>query len=296
MEKIGPYRSGQMIQALLKVLADGGLMRGQQVVDGVRKILPPTEFELGEYESRPGKPRFDTIIRFKTIGPVKAGWMTKGRPGWQITDDGRDALAQFSDPLQMWNESNAAYRRWAVDQPDSSVEDAADSAEDNSLIVSIEQAEETAWDEIEAYIRGMPPYEFQNLVSALLKAMGYHVPWVSPPGKDGGIDIIAYTDPLGALGPRIKVQVKRHNTGSVGAADLRSFLAVLGQQDVGIYVATNGFSTDAQKEARTQETRRVMLIDLDRLVELWVQHYENLSDADQAMLPVRPVYFLARPS
>lgn len=295
MEKIGPLRSGEMIQAILRVLADGGLMKGQEVVDGVRQILPPTEFEQGEYESRPGKPRFDTIIRFKTIGPVKAGWMTKGRSGWQITDEGRAAIEQFADPNQMWDESNAAYRRWAADQPEVLDGSDTDVSETVAFAVTIEQAEETAWTEIEAHVRSMPPYEFQNLVSALLKAMGYHVPWVSPPGKDGGIDIVAYTDALGALGPRIKVQVKRHNSGSIGAADLRSFLAVVGQQDVGIYVSTNGFSVDAQREARAQETRRIMLIDLERLVELWIKHYENLSDVDQAMLPVRPVHFLALP-
>jgi restriction system protein len=55
----------------------------------------------------------------------------------------------------------------------------------------------------------MNPFDFQQLVADLLRAMGYHVSWVSPPGKDGGVDIIAYTDPLGTKLPRIKVQVRR---------------------------------------------------------------------------------------
>lgn len=38
--------------------------------------------------------------------------------------------------------------------------------------------------------------------------MGYYIQSVAPRGKDGGIDIVAYTDPLGAKIPRIKVQVK----------------------------------------------------------------------------------------
>ena len=40
--------------------------------------------------------------------------------------------------------------------------------------------------------------------------MGYHVAWVAPPGKDRGIDILAWSDPLGTRPPRIKIQVKRH--------------------------------------------------------------------------------------
>ena len=56
----------------------------------------------------------------------------------------------------------------------------------------------------------MPPYQFQDLVAALLRAMGYHVAWVAPPGKDGGTDIVAYTDPLGAT-----------EAGHIGLASMR---------------------------------------------------------------------------
>ena len=52
----------------------------------------------------------------------------------------------------------------------------------------------------------MDAYDFQKLVADLLKAIGYHVSWIAPPGKDGGVDILAYTDALGTQGPRIKVQ------------------------------------------------------------------------------------------
>ena len=38
------------------------------------------------------------------------------------------------------------------------------------------------------------PYEFQDLVAALLRAMGYYTPFIAPKGKDGGVDIIAYRD------------------------------------------------------------------------------------------------------
>ena len=69
-----------------------------------------------------------------------------------------------------------------------------------------EEAEESAWNSIEEHLRNTSPYDFQNLVAALLRAMGYHVSWIAPPGRDGGIDILAHTDPLGISMPRIKVQ------------------------------------------------------------------------------------------
>jgi restriction system protein len=74
---------------------------------------------------------------------------------------------------------------------------------------TLEEAEEAAWGEIREYLVAMRPYDFQELVGALLRAMGYYVLWEAPPGPDRGIDLIAYTDPLGTTSPRIKVQVKR---------------------------------------------------------------------------------------
>ena len=74
---------------------------------------------------------------------------------------------------------------------------------------TLEEAEETAWTQIEQYVQGMNPYDLQKLVAALLRAMGYHVSWIAPPGPDKGIDLLAHNDPLGTSTPRIKVQVKR---------------------------------------------------------------------------------------
>lgn len=288
------------MRAVLEALQDGEVTPSRVVIDRVRAALPPTEFELGAYPSQPGIQRFDTIVRFKTIGPMKAGWLIKTKTGWQITDEGRAALERHRDPLDIARASSVAYQEWKrervtdSDDSDSDSEVGDGTPEDDGVAsVTLEQAEETAWAEIESYLRRMPPYPFQELVAALLEAMGYHVAWVSPPGKDGGVDILAYTDPLGATGPRIKVQVKRHNTGSTSVGDLRSFLAVLGPQDVGIYVATNGFTSDARAEARSQETRRLTLVDLPDLFELWVQHYGNLPEREKDRLPLRQVHFLA---
>jgi len=105
--------------------------------------------------------------------------------------------------------------------------------------------------------------------------------------------MIAYTDPLGTSNPRIKVQVKRQPETKIAVADLRSFMAVLGDQDVGIFISAGGFTSEAEREARGQEKRRLTLIDLDRLVALWIEHSARLDDADRQRLPLKPIYFLA---
>jgi len=138
----------------------------------------------------------------------------------------------------------------------------------------------------------MNPYDFQKLVAALLRAMGYHVSWIAPPGPDKGIDLLVHNDPLGTSTPRIKVQVKRR-ADKVNVDGLRAFMALLGEQDVGIFVSTGGFTGDAESEAWTKETRKLTLVDLEQLVDLWVQHYEKVAESDKRLLPLKPVYYLA---
>ncbi len=212
-----------------------------------------------------------------------------------VTDAGRKAFKDLTDPETFYKKAVQLYHQWKLSRPAGEPEGkdpAADPASAKAATVTFELAEEQAWREIQEYLRGMPPYDFQDLVADLLRAMGYHVAWVSPPGKDGGIDILAWGDPLGTRLPRIKVQVKRVQQ-KVNVEGLRSFMALLGEDDVGIFVTTGEFTKDAEDEARTQEKRKVTLIDLVRLFELWVKHYGNLSDTARSRLPLQPLYFLA---
>jgi restriction system protein len=74
---------------------------------------------------------------------------------------------------------------------------------------------------------------------------------------------------------------------------LRSFMALLGNDDVGIFVNSGGFTRDAEEEARTQPSRRVTLLDLEKLVDLWTEHYAKIDEKEKRRLPLVPIYFLA---
>ena len=63
----------------------------------------------------------------------------------------------------------------------------------------------------------------------------------------------------------------------------------------GLVVVTGGFTKDAEDEARNQEKRRIMLLDLRRFFDLWVEHYKQIPEANRRLLPLQPVYFLAPP-
>jgi restriction system protein len=290
MAEITRRRVGELQRGVFKILLaypDG--LPAKELLEKLALALPPTDFERSEYPNRPGVRRFEKIVRFSTIGPVKAGWLVKNKGRWILTEAGKEAYETIQDPEKFLREADRLYKQWADSRPEAINEG---NQEIPDAVTAIEEAEESAWSEIENYMQKMPPYDFQNLVAALLRAMGYHVSWVAPPGPDKGIDILAHTDPLGTSVPRIKVQVKRR-ADKISAEGLRAFMAVLSDQDVGIFVSTGGFTSDAESEARTQERRKVTLVDLEKLFDLWILHYEKVVESDKRLLPLRPVYYLA---
>jgi restriction system protein len=138
------------------------------------------------------------------------------------------------------------------------------------------------------------PYEFQELIAALLRGMGYYTPFVAPKGKDGGVDVIAYRDPLGTVSPRMKVQVK-HREASATVQEIRQLMGLLQTNgDVGIFVSSGGFTPDAKATARSSHVH-VELIDLDRFISLWQEFFPKLSDEDKALLSLVPIYLYAPP-
>jgi restriction system protein len=271
-------------------------IRASEALAVLAKAVHLTEYEAGEYES--GGRRFEKIVRFATVDCVKAGWLVKEKGVWSITEQGVQAYHAIQDPEQFYRQAVKLYWQWKKAQP--AVEgsgggdnDDIDETLEKSASITLEKAEESAWDEIEAYLSAMNEYDFQKLVGSLLTAMGYHVGWIAPPGKDGGVDLFAFTDPLGTRPPRIKVQVKRNlKSSKIDVTGLRSFMAVLGEGDVGLFVALSGFTKDAEWEAR-QSHRRITLLDTNALVDLWTAHYGKLEDSARRRLPLRPVWFLA---
>jgi restriction system protein len=261
------------------------------VIDALEQMIPSNEHEKGIYESS-GALRRPRIVRFATIGLVKAGWIQKNKGLWSITQEGKDALVKYPNARDLQAEERKLYRIWRDSRPDS--EESEDEPEGRiSSAISIEEAESESFALVENYLAAINPYEFQNLIKALLEGMGYRVSWVAPPGKDGGIDLIAFQDQLGAMGPRIKVQVKRQQN-TVGVESVRSFLGVLSDHDdIGLFISLGGFSSDAEKEARTHSSKRLTLLDSQKFFDLWIEHYEKLPQASRMLLPIRPVYYLS---
>lgn len=296
MAEVTRKRTGELLRKLFELLREHpeGLQAGN-ALERLANSVTLTDYEAGTYESS-GTRRFDKIVRFATVDCVKAGWLFKHKGTWTVTEAGLQAYKAFPEPEAFYREAVRLYHAWKAAQAGKTAAETVPAldeagASDGSATVTFEEAEEQAWAEIERHLRGMNPFDFQHLVADLLQAMGYYVAWVSPPGKDGGVDIIAYTDPLGTKLPRIKAQVKRAAQ-KVDKDTLKSFLATINDHDVGLFVSTAGFTRDAEEFARGQERRQITLIDLERLVNLWIQHITQLDELARRRLPLTPVYFL----
>lgn len=110
MSEITKHRVGELLRGVFQILArDAEVLPVREVPARMEQVVPPTPFEASEYPSRPGVRWCEQNIRFKTIGPVKAGWLTKAKGTWALTDEGRRAYAQFTDPERFYGESDRLY-------------------------------------------------------------------------------------------------------------------------------------------------------------------------------------------
>ena len=292
MAQLTKQRRGEYLKAVFDVLSDHP--DGIQAKDALARAadrLELTDYEKGTFDD--GAPRFPKHVRFQTINAVKAGWMTKDKGVWTATEEGLAAAQKHADPEAFMQEAEDHYAAWVKEQPKKPKTAAkAEPTKQEPGSFTVEEAEETAFAEVAHHLATMGPYDLQNLVAGLLRGMGYSVAWVAPPGKDRGVDILAFRDPLGTEQPRIKVQVKREKD-KTDVKGLRSFMSQLNPGDVGVFVTLGGFTSDAESEARNSETRRITLVDRSDLFDLWVRHYDAIPAEDRQLMPLKPVHYLA---
>ncbi len=248
-------RTGELVRAALQVLAEApeGSLSAREVLNRVENRVKLSDRERTMNNS--GVLRWQTNLRFYSTDAVAAGWLVKRDGIWYITDEGRKSLSL--DPLTFIRTANKKYEESRQSAPATAkgtkAEEDIEGTGDEPTAVQqalLEQSQEAAYAEIEGYIRRMEPFLFQSFVAALLRGMGYYTPFIAPPGRDGGVDIIAYRDPIGSTAPRIKVQVK-HREQKVTVNEVRELIGLLSSEgDRGLIASSSGMTADASREAR----------------------------------------------
>jgi len=297
IETLSPSRQTavKVIYEAFKILKSaGGSMPGKEVVNKVRESVELSEWEKEIYE-KTGYVRWESILHFFTIDTMKAGYLRKNKGVWYLTDEGEKAMN--NGPVKLLETASQLYKHWAEDNKQKKTKGEEEPTEleldkSQTIKASIDSLREEAKAGIKEFIRIKNPYEFQDMVAALLRAMNYHTPFVSPKGKDGGLDIIAYNDPLGATAPRLKVQVKHKPDTSIPVDDIRSLTGLLNKDgDIGLFVTSGTFTSEAERSAR-ESHRHIRLLDIDTFIDLWQEFYYKMTDDDKNMLPLQPIYFL----
>jgi restriction system protein len=124
-----------------------------------------------------------------------------------------------------------------------------------------------------------------------LKAQGF-VTQLSPPGPDGGLDILAASGPLGFDQPRICVQVKS-TTGLVDVKTLRELQGVMQnvKAELGLLVSWSGFNNKVLSEAR-EKFFFIRLWSANDILENIFKYYDKFPDELKAEMPIKRFWML----
>jgi restriction system protein len=229
--------------------------------------------------------------------PVK--WV---RPDVARTTFEQDLLYSFGAFLTVCNITrNDAERRVAAvldGKPDPGFGAAVESKskEVSDLAPRAEEAttdlEQLAQDQIVRHIQSrFAGHALSKLVEAVLMAEDW-VTHLSPPGADGGVDILAGRGTLGLDQPRLCVQVKSQTS----PVDVTVYRTLQGSMqsfkaDHGLLVSWGGFNKVVLTEAK-QSHFFVRLWDSKDLVEAIYRNYERLPAEIQADLPLKRVWMM----
>lgn len=294
-EKSKSYQtSAKTMFAAMKILSkNGGTMPIRLLMQEIEKTVELSAWEKEILENT-GNIRWQSNMHFTSVDYVRAGFLIKKKGSWTITPEGEEAMKLGAEKLrdEAWRRYNEWYRgsKKSINEKPANIPEEDDDPVKETMI-ELETLEERAINGIREYLKSKNPYEFQDLVAALLKAMGYYIQSVAPRGKDGGIDVVAYVDPLGAKTPRVKVQVKHKPETAIPASDVRALLGILKAGDIALFVTSGTYSNDA-KQAASGSNNFIRLIDGDEFINMWQDYYDKMSDEDKNMLPLKRISFL----
>lgn len=171
---------------------------------------------------------------------------------------------------------------------DAGAADTADKTDETALPDIEEQSQDLIRERIAQRFKG---HALATLTAAILEAQGYRAR-TSPPGIDGGVDIMAGTGPLGFDAPRLVVQVKSQDA-KVDVKVLRELTGVMGRfhADHALLVGRGGFTGQARSEAAA-DYFKLRLWDAGDVIRAVQTHYEQLPEDIRAEIPLKRVWTL----
>ncbi len=294
MEELSPSKqmaAKNLYEAFKIIKENGGELTYGEVIKRLEERLEFSDYEKHTFETT-GNARWKANLSWYSVDAVKIGFIRKLNGKWVLTNEGEDALKLdkktfIETIISKYNQLTKKTSKIEIID-----EDEVEIKSEEIQKITLEQLESDARNSIKEYLYSKNPYEFQDLVAALLEGMGYFISFIATRGKDGGLDIIAYQDQLGIKLPKIKVQVKHYTSATVQVSEVRSLIGLLDKEnDVGLFVTSGKFSSDSLRFARESHIH-IELIDFDKFVDLWIEHYNKLTDEQKNMMPIKAINFL----
>lgn len=237
----------------------GGVLRHTRPVEWLRPDVPRTAFEQ------------DLLYSFGSLLTV-----------CNVTRN--NAVKRVSDVLS--GKTDPGF------QPDIALKPSKNGPSGNDAEDTQPDLQQAAHDQIVAHIQSrFSGHGLSRLVEAVLNAEGW-VTKLSPPGPDGGVDILAGRGSLGLDQPRLCVQVKSQPA----PVDVTVYRTLQGSMqsfkaEQGLLVAWGGFNKAVQGESK-QGYFAVRLWESRDLVQAIYRNYERLPAEIQADLPLKRVWVL----
>ena len=143
-------------------------------------------------------------------------------------------------------------------------------------------------DRIQSLItRRFAGHELARLVEAILEAEGFET-HLSPPGPDGGVDILAGSGAMGFAEPRLCVQVKTGTADAPMLRDLQGTMQNVGATQ-GLFVAWSGFKKTVTDD-KSRMFFNIRLWDSDDVIDRLTAVYDRLPATLRDDLPLTQVW------
>lgn len=257
---------------------------GQQVGQIARLLL---EAQVGDYIITPA---LDTEYLQYGVVANKGYWFeanpTDGCPYRHRigVDWTADTLSRSSFSVPFQNTIRSSLTVFGVSQQDEFLE-AIGQADPNKPKA---HAAFDAYETVLERVLELDASEFEMLVGYLLTALGFEESQVTGKTGDGGVDATGILNVANLAKVKIFVQAKRYKRGSkINANVVKQLRTAIPSGGQGAFITTADFQSSAAEVANEVGFPRIGLINGKHLVDLLVEHWNDIPEEFQAKLGLR---------
>ena len=160
----------------------------------------------------------------------------------------------------------------------------------DSVLKTEKQEQYNSYHVVLNQILELNPKEFEELVSHLLAALGFEDTEVTGKPHDGGVDVTGVLSVSNLVKIKVFGQVKRYKLGAtIDANTVKKLRSSIPRDAQGVFITTASYQKKAREVvALDRDFPRIGLVNGHQLVDLLVEHWEDIPEKFQEKLGLRP--------